>query len=293
LILVRGSTGFIGKALVSELIDRRYEIAVLVNRTPPPDNWKDKVKVIEADITKREQAFKIKDYPFTKVIHLAAYIPKKDSSEELENCLKVNVIGTNNLLELARMKGIKRFINSSSAIVYGVTEKPKVFKEKSRVSPNTYYGMSKLFGEVLCERYRKVASIRAVSLRYSYVYGPGMPEHFVFGKFFRHAVRGEDLQIYGTGIGVRDFIYVKDVISAIMLALENRVVGCCNIGTGKGISLSDLAKIIVSTVKSRSRIFFNPDKKEDKSQPIVDISKARKLLGFHPVYSLEDGLRDF
>jgi nucleoside-diphosphate-sugar epimerase len=292
-ILVTGSTGFIGRALVPELIDRGYELAVLVNKTPPHNDWVDRVKVLTADITKEADIFKIKDYPITKIIHLAAYISKKDSPEELENCLKVNVIGTNNLLEFARMKGINRFINSSSAIVYGVTEKPKVFKENSRVFPTTYYGMSKLLGEMLCERYRKIAGIKTISLRYSYIYGPGMPEYFVFGKFLNLARKGEDVHIYGTGKGVRDFIYVKDVISAIMLALESEAVGCYNIGRGISISLSDLAESIIRVTASKSRIIFEQDKKEDKSQPILDISKARKRLGFNPVYTLEEGLKDF
>jgi len=292
LILVTGSTGFIGKALVPELLDRGYKLAVLVNKTPPHNDWIDRVKVLTADITK-EEIFKIKDYPFTKIIHLAAYIPRKDIPEELENCLKVNVIGTNNLLEFARIREITRFINSSSAIVYDVTERPKVFKENSRVFPKTYYGMSKLFGEMLCERYRKNAGIKTISLRYSYVYGHGMPEHFVFGKFCNLARKGEDIPIYGTGRGVRDFIYVKDIISAIIFVLENKAIGCYNIGTGIGISLSNLAKSIIRTTNSKSRIIFHQDQKEDKSQPILDISKARKRLDFHQLYPLEEGLRDY
>lgn len=293
MILVTGSTGFIGKALVSELINRNYDFAVLVNKTPIEDERAEKIKVIKADITNESEIFKIKDYPFTKIIHLAAHIPQKDSPDELENCLKVNGIGTNNLLEFARVRGIKRFINSSSAIIYGVTERPKVFKENSRVFPKTYYGMSKLLGEMLCERYRKIAGIKTISLRYSYVYGHGMPEHFVFGKFCNLAREGEDIPIYGTGKGVRDFIYVKDIISAIVLVLENKAVGCYNIGAGIGISLSDLAESIIRITNSKSRIIFHQDHKEDKSQLILDISKAKKGLGFKPVYSLKEGMSDF
>ena len=292
MILVTGSTGFIGKALVPELLDRGYKLAVLVNKTPPHNDWIDRVKVLTADITK-EEIFKIKDYPFTKIIHLAAYIPQKDTPDELENCLKANVIGTNNLLEFARIRGITRFINSSSAIVYDVTERPKVFKENSRVSPKTYYGMSKLLGEMLCEKYRKIASIKTISLRYSYIYGPGMPEHFVFGKFLNFAKKGEDIPIYGTGKGVRDFIYIKDVIKAIMLALEGDIVGCFNIGTSVGISLSELAEKIIRATNSKSRIIFHQDQKEDKSRTILDISKAMKRLSFNPVYTMEKGLTDY
>jgi nucleoside-diphosphate-sugar epimerase len=292
LILLTGSTGFIGKALVPELLDRGYKLAVLVNKTPPHNDWIDRVKVLTADITKVE-IFKIKDYPFTKIIHLAAYIPQKDSPDELENCLKANVTGTNNLLEFARIRGITRFINSSSAIVYDVTERPKVFKENSRVFPKTYYGMSKLLGEMLCEKYRKIASIKTISLRYSYIYGPGMPEHFVFGKFLNFAKKGGDIPIYGTGKGVRDFIYIKDVTKAIMLALEGDIVSCFNIGTSVGISLSELAENIIRATNSKSSIIFHQDQKEDKSQPILDISKAMKRLGFNPVYTLEEGLTDY
>ena len=292
MILVTGSTGFIGKALVPELLDQGYKLAVLVNKTPPHNDWIDRVKVLTADITK-EEIFKTKDYPFTKIIHLAAYIPQKDSPDELENCLKANVIGTNNLLEFARIRGITRFINSSSALVYDVTERPKVFKENSRVFPKTYYGMSKLLGEMLCEKYRKIARIKPISLRYSFIYGPGMPEHFVFGKFLNFAKKGEDIPIYGTGKGVRDFIYIKDVIKAIMLALEGDIVGCFNIGTSVGISLSELAEKIIRATNSKSKIIFHQDQKEDKSQTILDNSKAMKRLGFQPVYTLKEGLTDY
>lgn len=294
MILVTGSTGFIGKTLVFELINRGYKVAVLVNKTPSDNNWVNKVVVLTADITKKEEIFNIKDYPFTKIIHLAAYIPPKDDPEELENCLKTNSIGTNNLLEFARIRGIKRFINSSSAIVYGVTERPKVFKESSRVFPITYYGMSKLSGEMLCERYKKNTDIKTVSLRYSYVYGPGMPEHFVFGKFLNYARKGDDISIYGTGGGVRDFIYIKDVVSAIIIiGIENKAVGCYNIGTGIGTSLYALAKAIIRAINSNSKIIFHQDQKEDKSQLILDISKIRKRLGFQPIYTLEEGLKDY
>lgn len=292
MILVTGSTGFIGKTLVPELLDRGYKLAVLINKTPPHNNWIDRVKVLTADITK-EELFKIKDYPFTKIIHLAACIPRKDIPEELKNCLEVNVIGTNNLIEFARIRGIKKFINSSSAVVYDVIERPKVFKENSRGFPKTFYGMSKLLGEMLCERYRKIAAIKTISLRYSFIYGQGMPEHFVFGKFLNLAQKGEDIPIYGTGKGVRDFIYLKDIISALIFVLENKAIGCYNIGTGIGTSLSDLAKSIVRITNSKSRIIFHQDQKEDKSQLILDISKARKRLGFNPVYTLEEGLRDY
>jgi nucleoside-diphosphate-sugar epimerase len=292
LILVTGSTGFIGKALVPELLNRDYKLAVLVNKTPPHNDWIDRVKVLTADITKAD-IFKIKDYPFTKIIHLAAHTPTKDSPDELKNCLEANVIGTKNLLEFARIRGIKRFINSSSAMVYNVTERLKVFRENSRLFPKTYYGMSKLFGEMLCERHKNLYGIKTLSMRYSYVYGPGMPEHFVFGKFVNLARKGKDISIYGSGKGVRDFIYVKDVISAILLALENETAGCFNIGIGKGISLSNLAKSIIRAAKCKSNIIFYQGKKEDLSQLVLDISKAKKDLGFKPKYSLREGLRDF
>ncbi|GBD99333.1 UDP-glucose 4-epimerase [bacterium BMS3Abin07] len=293
MILVTGATGFVGKALIPELIRRGYDLAVLINHKIAPDDWKDKVTILKADISKKEEVFYIKDYPFDKIIHLAAYIPLKDEIREFEDCLNVNVIGTNNLLEFAAIRKIQRFIYSSSAIVYGISKEPKIVKEENSAFPITHYGMSKLLGEMLCERYRKVFGIKAVSLRYSYVYGAGMPEHFIFGKFLRKAISGEDIQIYGTGIGVRDFICVKDIVSAIILALESNVVGTFNIGTGIATSLSGLAEIIINITNSKSKIIFYNDEKEDESQPILNILKAEKKLGFQPVYNLENGIRNY
>jgi len=293
MILITGGTGFIGRHLIPELIVKGYEMVLLVNKTLPPEEWSKKTKIIEVDITKKEQVFNLKGYPFKSIIHLAAYIPKEDIPEEFENCLRVNVIGTNNLLEFAKKEGITQFINSSTVMVYGATERPKVFKEKNKASPNTYYGMSKLIGEILCERYRKKFNIKTVSLRYAYIFGQGMPEHFVFKKFLNRALRNEDIEIYGTGRGIRDFIYIKDVVRAIISALEKKAVGVYNIGTGKGTSLLDLAKIIVKILKSKSKILKLDNKKEDKSYLVVDISKAQKILGFHPKFLLEDGIKDF
>ena len=108
MILITGATGFIGKALVPELVHRNYPIAVLVNKTDIENSWIDKVKVLTADITDKNNLFNLEDYPFTKIIHLAAYIPFENTFNDFETCLSVNTVGTGNLLEFARLRGIKK-----------------------------------------------------------------------------------------------------------------------------------------------------------------------------------------
>ena len=115
----------------------------------------------------------------------------------------------------------------------------------------------------------------------------------MFGTFVDNALCGRPLLVYGSGNGLRDFIYVKDIVMANLCALRSNSVGIYNIGSGVGTNIVELAKTVIKVFDAKSTIVFDETKPEDESQIIMDILKAEKDLGYRPRYDLESGLKDY
>lgn len=298
-ILITGATGFIGTYLVKALLDEKYEVYILNHKSYILDSLikNDLVKIFKVDITK-EKDFHIipQKAKFDAIFHLAAYIPlsANNKASQFKYCFEVNALGTYNLLKFCQKMEINKIINSSSILVYNNTESTLYkFTEKHQTKSASMYGHSKIIGEQFCQAFVNTCDMNIITLRYSFVYGAGQNLQTVIPIFISRAKNNQDIVIYGKGNNVRDFIYIKDAIKANLLSLRANVKGIYNIGSGQGVSMTELAKTIIKVYKSKSKIVYDTSKKEDISNVVLNINKAKKDLKYYPDYYIKEGLLDY
>lgn len=294
MILITGASGFIGRHLVKALLSQtNYRLVACFFSHPILSS--SRVKTVQIDLS---DSFQFKNLPHDKVnllIHLASYIPEHVSQEKLEDfekCLRINIQATKNVLEYCRLTKIKRLIYASTISVYGPTAQPP--SEDHACFPQTFYGISKLAAELLCEKYHRTYGLDYISLRFSSVYGLGQNPNLVVAKFIQNALEKKPLHIWSKREKRIDFIYIKDVVQAIFCALDSHRTGVYNIGTGKAITVKELAEKI-------KQVFAHPDHsviytkkvKGDDSPVWFDTTKAKRELGFEANFSILEGLKDY
>jgi UDP-glucose 4-epimerase len=229
------------------------------------------------------------------VFHLAADISASRSQERPLEVHEVNSTGTLSVLSSAREAGVKKVVFSSSAAVYGdspVTPR----RESSPPEPLTLCAATKLAGEFSCDVYRRSFGLPTASLRYFNVYGPAQDPRgesaAVIPRFILDVLRRRPPIIFGDGSQIRDFVSVQDVVRANILAMQRDAVGTFNIGTGDGVSVRDLARVIGEIGgMSREPVFEKP-RPGDIRESVADISRARDVMGYRPRVHLADGLRE-
>ncbi|GAB6946180.1 hypothetical protein JCM16161A_03100 [Vulcanisaeta sp. JCM 16161] len=241
------------------------------------------------DITRRDDVTSLSREGFDAIIHLAAFPnPRSFTNAGALKGLDVNVVGTINMLELARILNAK-FLLYSTSNVYGKPTKLPV-AEDDPLRPFEGYGWSKVAAEAAAMSYHVVHNVPVIIFRLWKPYGPY--DNGVVGIFITRALKNEDLVVNNGGVDTTDFLYVEDLCDATELALkrEEAVGQAFNIGLGVETSILDLAKIVVKLVGSSSKINVQPRTSEPfRSYP--DVSKAMRILGFKPRYDLVSGLR--
>ena len=295
--LVSGGAGFIGSNLVDALISEGYQVAVVDNlATGKKENVNKKARFFEIDIThkkKLEEVFeKIKPQA---VFHLGAQASVQLSIRDPQKDVNVNVIGTLNLLQLSIKYSVKSFIFSSTGgAIYG----ENAFRptpETAEEEPVTPYGMDKLSAEKFINFFSDNSEgLRSVCLRYANVFGPRQDpfgEAGVIAIFINRMLKNEPIEIFGDGDQTRDFVYVGDVVSANLSALQSKEGGIFNIGTGKETTINELTETLKIITKSDSDINHGPAKLEQKYSSI-DPRKAQIELDWQPTTSLEKGLEE-
>ncbi len=277
-ILITGGRGFIGSHLSKELskdnIVKIFDI-------------KDGKDIRKFDLLKRE----LKDVDY--VFHLAALVSVEESMRKPIETVEININGGLNLLEASIRNNVKKIIFSSSSAVYGdLPGSPK--KENAPLEPKSSYAISKIIFEKLLKLFFETQGLKTTSLRYFNVYGPGQDPNSQYAAvipiFIKNALKNNDLTIYGDG-NQRDFIFIKDVINANILAAESDSCGVFNIGSGVETKINDLAKLIIELTNSKSKIKHVEKREGDVFQSLADITEAKKL-GFSPKYKLTDGLKE-
>ena len=229
------------------------------------------------------------------VVHLAANTGVMPSIEDpMEDCMS-NVIGTVNYLEAVKLARVKRFVLASSGAPLGEQEPP--IHEEMVARPISPYGASKLCGEAYCSAYYGSFGVETVVLRFGNVYGPrSRHKGSVVAKFIKHIFVGEALPIYGDGNQTRDFIFVDDLVNAILLALERPGVGgeVFQIATHREHTVGEVAEVLNKLAEKhlgrKSEIVYEEERKGEVRRNYSDISKARRMLGFEPRFDLETGL---
>jgi len=305
-ILITGGAGFIGSHLLEGVLERypQKEVVVLDDLSTgkienlPKDS---RVKFIKGSITDKELIQDLfSKYNFEKVFHLAAVASVQRSVEEPEYTHNVNFDGSLYLLEESRKRNVDKFIFASSAAVYGdLPELPK--REDMPIKPLTPYAVDKYASERYTLNTYTLYGLPATALRFFNVFGerqdPSSPYSGVLSIFVDRIKRfqnGEktEIVIYGDGNQTRDFIYVKDVVQALLLVAETDKSNgeVYNTGLGKETSLLQILEILKELVGELPPIVFEEERKGDIKFSRADISKL-KSLGFNPNYDIKEGLK--
>ena len=295
-IFITGGTGFIGSHLYKYLSKQGNKIIIFDNlsnskiqKLTDPN-----IKIIKGDIL---------DYPLLSkslnnteiVIHLAAQISVTDSIKDPNNTMKVNVDGTQNVLDACQKNNIKNLIAISTAAVFGNQD---VIDESSKTNPISPYGKSKLLMEEKITNFSKKYNLNSVILRFFNLYGPGQSPQYagVITKFLENIREDKPLVIYGNGSQTRDFIHIDDAVECISLAIKNidkKTGKIYNVGSGKSTSILELANLLLKLSGKNLPISFKPEIKGDILYSKTSIDLAKKELGFEPKISLQEGLSRF
>jgi len=283
MILVSGANGFLGQALIRQLLNKDYKVIGLIFGLENSKSLiKDKnLRYIKLDIRKEKEFKKLAQIKNIKAFfHTAGYIDFGQSSTTFKKCFEVNVLGTLHLLEYCRAKKIKKFIYSSTVNIYNSGDKPPI-KESDSILPDNFYSLSKLIGEYLCLYYQQVYGIKISILRYSGLYGWQGQAITALNIFINKAIKGEKILIYGKGKQIRDWTYIEDAAQANIKSLRSGKEGIFNISFGRGLKIKEAAYLIKKIFKSSSRIIF-VNKSAGPVNIVYDVNKAKKELKFIP-----------
>ena len=276
-ILLTGSTGFLGKKLVEKLTKKRLDI-----------NFIDRSY---CDITDKSSLLRMKKKlgKIDSIVHLAALVPRQANNATAFEMFKVNTLGTINILEVFGKK-INGFTYISTAEVYGPAVRNKSIKENGPTKPISFYAASKLAAEIYCQVFAKKHNLPISILRPTTLYGPGDLIDRAIPNFIKSALSEKSLKVYG-GKQKRDYLHIEDATDAIYLAIINNQSDVFNIGSGKGITISKVAKTIQKTINSKLKIRFLKVKGKPKDI-VLNIGKAKKLLKFNPKFHFPDKLEE-
>jgi UDP-glucose 4-epimerase len=282
-IIITGSSGFIGKNLYEQLGGAHDLFPIDIKKSL---KGQEKIDVVKTNLEKAVPG------EWDAILHHAAIVSVPESIRNPVETMETNVMGTLNVLELARKKDIGKVVLASSAAVYGDTQRLPL-KESDCPKPLTPYGTSKLANELNALEYSRYHGIRTVVFRYFNVYGkyqnPNNPYSGVICKFLDNALEGRDIVIYGDGKQTRDFVHVDDIVQANMIALAKiKKSDIFNVCTGEEIRIIDLANSIKRLAKSKSNVAFKENVSGDIYRSVGDATKLREY-GFSPK-NLREGL---
>ena len=279
-VLVTGASGFLGRHVCLEAQRVGHEAIGLDLYTHTH------IPRIKADITKPLSPDLFGTAGLDAVVHMAAIAAPRTCDADPGLAYNVNVNGTHQVIKLAIESGAKKLVFISSAHVYGISSRYFPANEQHPLHPQETYTTTKILGEKLCELYYENYGLNYTTLRLFNAYGPGqLPGYFIPDM----ALKAQNGGISLTGGGTtKDFVYVDDVVKAVLLALETSFVGPLNIGTGVESSLSSVAMRIANQLDADC---MADDGGTNITRMQCDWSRAEKILGWSPSVGLDEGLR--
>lgn len=303
--VVTGGAGFIGSSLVRRLIDAGERVVVLDDfssgkRTNLAGLDEDRLAIIETNVCDGLWAGMSQVDrgwgPVTAVVHLAAQVSVVASLQRPLEDARRNHGSTLQVLEYARAHPGTRVVLASSAATYGDVAEVPVREEAARW-PLSPYGIHKFSSELALRAYARTHGVPTAALRFFNVYGPrqdpSSPYSGVISIFMKRALAGESITIYGDGEQTRDFVFVGDVVAAIIAAASKDFGGeVFNVGTGVETSVNTLARTVVEQVGRASSIEHAPSRSGEILRSCADLSRAAETLGFSPTVMLGDGLAE-
>lgn len=300
-ILITGGAGFIGSHLCDYLLEQGHEVIAMDNlSTGSTDNIAHlaghrRFLFIHHDVTQ----YIYLEGPLDAVLHLASLPSPVDYLNYPIQTLKVGALGTHKALGLAKAKGA-RFLLASTSEVYGDPlvhpQSEDYWGNVNPVGPRGVYDESKRFAEALTMAYHRYHGLETRIVRIFNTYGPRMrlDDGRVVPNFIRQAILGEPLTVYDEGTRTRSFCYVSDMVEGIVRLLMSDEVYPVNLGNPQEMTILEFARKVLEVTGSTSEIvFIRPSDERTRDDPMVrrpDISKARRVLGWEPVVSLEEGL---
>lgn len=304
-IFLTGGAGFIGSS-ICKLLCENNEILIYDNlsRNSIKDTSllnKKNINLIQGDILNYPSLKKaVDDFRPNVIIHLAAIAGIDTVIKNPVNTMKVNMIGTYNILEAIKdyANSIDRFIDFSTSEVFGSYAYKVDENSTTNLAPvgdaRWTYSVSKLAGEHLAHSYYKEYGLKVITIRPFNIYGPGQVGEGAVHQFIVRAIKNEKIQIHGDGDQIRSWCYIDDFISGIKLCIEKEeaVGNSFNIGNPRGtITIGMLAQLIKQIANSQSEIIYIPKNYVDVELRVPNINKAVELLDFKPKYDLFEGLK--
>jgi UDP-glucose 4-epimerase len=289
---VTGGAGFIGVNLVEHLVNRGHEVVVLDNLSTGSRDALGSLPVqLETGDVRDPAAVGNAISRCEWVVHLAASTSVLESLHDPWLTFDVNVRGTVVVLEEAVRANVERFVFASSNAALGETEPP--IDESKPARPLSPYGASKLAGEGYCAGYHGSYGMGTVSLRFANAYGPRSDHKTsVVAKFLRNLIAGRPLTVYGDGRQTRDFVFVDDLVAAILLSLERAPGGSLyQIATGRETSVLDLIESMRRSLGVEPQLEWVEQPRGEIRRNYSSIEKARRELGYEPTVGLDEGLR--
>lgn len=308
--LITGGAGFIGSTITQKLLEDGEKVVVVDNFNDfyNPQLKKENIKpflenpnfeIYEVDIRNVDGLSKVfNENKIDIVIHLAAMAGVRPSIENPMLYQDVNGIGTQNVLEQAKLHGVNKLVMASSSSVYGNC-KEVPFREDMivdyAISP---YAATKKANEVMAHVYHKLYGMNIIMLRFFTVYGPKQRPDLAINKFTRMMMNGEEITMYGDGSTSRDYTYVDDIVDGVVKSCNyidknDNVYEIINLGSNNPISLKDMIATIGKVLGVNPKIKQMPMQPGDVDRTYADISKARRLLGYEPKMTFEEGIRKF
>lgn len=293
-ILVTGGAGFIGSNVVDAYIEKGYEVVVVDDLSSgKKENLNKKAKFYKLDICDKalEEVF---EEGIDIVNHHAAQVDVRKSLADPAFDARINIEGSLNILENCRKYKIKKIIFASSGgVIYGECGNLPP-NEDSPISPLSPYGVSKYAMECYLSAYEKIYGLKYTALRYGNVYGPRQDpygEAGVVAIFSGKMLNNEEVNIFGDGEQVRDYVYVGDVVKANILCLENGDNEIFNIGTSKATSVNQLFSEMKELTQYSKEAVYKPARAGELMRSSLDVGKAEQKLGWKAEVNLREGLK--
>ena len=309
-ILLTGCAGFIGSHALDRLLTDGHHVIGVDNFDPFYDRSLKTMNIqahadhpdfelLEADLadskTYQKLDFLVGNDSIDAIIHLAAKAGVRSSIEDPVGYQRANVMATQNLLEFAKNKEIKQFVFASSSSVYGVNPNVPWREDDHVLQPISTYASTKVSCELMGHVYSKLYGIRFLGLRFFTVYGPRQRPDLAINKFARLIEAEEAIPVFGDGSTRRDYTFINDIIEGIIGSLHyhGSYYEMINLGNDQTVTLSQMIETIEKVVGKKAIIDRQHEQPGDVPQTWADVSMAKKLLGYEPTTSFEDGVEQF
>lgn len=305
--LITGGAGFIGSTLTERLLKENNNIVVIDNfndyydvnikeNNVKPYLSNENYKLYRGDICDRDLVKEI----FEKnnidcVVHIAARAGVRPSLEDPLEYVRSNIEGTVNILENMKQNNCKKIVFASSSSIYGNCTADKFSEDLKVTEPISPYAATKSACEQFLYTYSKLYNIQALCLRFFTVYGPKQRPDLAIRKFIELIEQDKEIPVYGDGTTMRDYTYIDDIVDGICKAIDydRTPYEIINLGGGNPITLNHMIETIEKVLGKKAKINRLPMQPGDVNKTVSDISKAKRLLGYNPQITFEDGIRKF